>query len=235
MSLSKIKSKTPVAIDLTDKSLVYYHEAHAAATTKMTSEKGFVPYHYDDTVGYITGRRKAGKSTFCSLYAKSYVKATKGKVFLISRLEDDPSMKLPKRSMQIPLDQIDMIEMEDLSNSLVIVDDIASNQLNKDQRELLFNLVTDLIENSRHYNISVLVTSHLATNYSKTRSILNEASFITVFPHYSNAYQTNRVLHTYFGLSNSQINEIYNKDTRWVMVTSIEPKMIITQHEIYLY
>lgn len=233
MSLSKLKSKIPIAKDKDDKSLVYYHPEKGIA--HLISQKGYLPYHHGDSVGYVVGRRGCGKTTFCNLYMKSYVKATKGRVFLISRLEEDPSIDLPERSMRISPDDISEIDMPDLENSLVIIDDITDAKLTKLQQNDLYNFVLDIIENSRHHNISCLITSHLPTNYAKTRAILNECSFVTIFPQYSNRYQIERMLKTYFGFKQREVNEFFSKPSRWIQISTTMPKYILTENEVYLY
>lgn len=236
MSFSKIKDKKSVivALDKTDKHKIYYHTT-SGVRTLISPEGKFEPYHHGDQLIYIVGRRGCGKSTYCNMYLHNYIKATKNRVFLISRLEEDPSIELPERGMRVPLDEIENIDMEDFANSLVIFDDIEDSRLTKEQHATILGLVKDIMENSRHFNISALITSHIATNYARTRTILNECSAVVVFPQYSNRYQIERMLKTYFGLKQSEINELFLRNTRWIQLTTLQPKYILTAHEITLY
>jgi hypothetical protein len=236
MSLSKTKNKKsiPIALDSDDNKLVYYN-SNQTGSKKMVSKNGYTPYHHGDAVLYVSARRGAGKSTFASMYIKSYVEATDGKVFIISRLDDDPSIQLPHRGMRIPIGELSTITMEDLKNSLVVFDDINDSKFTKSDIITLNAFITDIIENSRHFGISAILTSHMITDYRKTRLILNECSALVVFPQYSNRYQIDRALKTYFSLSKEQRDEVFNSESRWVFMNSITPKFILTEHEVYPY
>ena len=40
----------------------------------------------------------------------------------------------------------------------------------------------NLLETGRHFDLTIISTSHQLSNYAKTRTLLNEATSITVFP-----------------------------------------------------
>lgn len=235
MSISKVKkgSEYAIAYDSKDKKKIYYHKETGA--TKLVSNGDFKPYWYGDALIYVVGRRGSGKSTYANEYIKSYIKATDNRVFLISRLEEDPSIQLPERAMRIPLEELENIELSDMSDSLMVFDDIEDSRLTPEQRNIILGLVKDVMENSRHFNISALITSHIATNYAKTRTILNEMSAFVIFPQYSNKYQIERVLKTYVGFKTKEIQEILNKQSRWIHINLMPPKFILSQSEVVLY
>ena len=223
-----------VALDTGDNQLVYYYQGKFG-TNSIDSVGEFEPFVWGDAVTYVCGKRGSGKSTWCSMYIKNYVSATDNKVFFFSRFEDDPSITLPARSMRIPLDQLEEIELDDLRDSLVVFDDITNSTLSKKQMTFLHNFLLDLIENSRHMNINILMTSHLCSSYGKTRSILNESSALCIFPQYSNRYFIEACLKTYYGLSKPQIEHVLENQSRWVEVNTINPKFILDQHKIEIY
>lgn len=229
------KGDVPVALDDEDNHVVYYHHGKYNPEP-FESVKGFTPWHHGDKVCYICARRGAGKSTFCNIYMENYVEATDGRVFFISRFEDDPSIKLPERSMRLSVGDLPQVPLEELTNSLLVFDDIHSSQYTRQESNYIQSFILDAIQNSRHFNISILITSHMISNYAKTRDILNEMSSLVVFPAYSNAYQIERALKTYVGLNKEQIDDIMSiSDSRWVMIQTISPKFVLTQHKIYPY
>lgn len=232
--LTKIKTKeaTPVALDTNDQAIIYYSKRVGPECLKLDNLE---PFPSGDNVCYVVGRRGSGKSTFCSIYIKNYVASTDKKVFFISRFEEDPSIVLPERSMRIPLNQLEEVDIYDFENSLVVFDDIANSTLTRGQVKQLHNFILDLIENSRHINTSVLITSHLCTNYGKTREILNESNTLVVFPQYSNRYFIEKCLKTYYGLTKEQINNVMDSRSRWVIVNTIHPKFIMDSKSISLY
>lgn len=244
MSISKIKTKgnIPIAVDgdaNADEQVVYYKSSETPnhdVSNPLHSNRGFSPYHYGDKVIYVTGRRGAGKSCFADKYIDAYVKATDNKVFLVSRFEDDPSLHLPERSLRLSIDDLRELELGDLKNSLVVFDDIHSASYSKQDVNYLQSFILDIIENSRHHNISTLITSHQVTNYQKTRAILHELSNFVLFPDYSNLHQNEYTLKNYFGLKKPMIENIMKvKNSRWVMVQSIKPKFVMTEHDLYTY
>jgi energy-coupling factor transporter ATP-binding protein EcfA2 len=234
--LSKIHKSNakPVAFDTGDEQLVFYSKSYG--NKQLDAVKEFNPWWFGDALVYVCGRRGSGKSTYCNQYIKSYTEATDGKVFFVSRFEDDPSIDLPERSMRIPISSLGDFPISDLQDSLIVFDDIHNAGLSPAEQKYLQSYILDVMENSRHFNLSCLITSHMVTNYSKTRAILNECSALVVFPSYSNNYQIERALKLYFGLSKIQIAKIMAiENSRWVQVQTIQPKFILTQKEIYTY
>jgi len=234
----------PIAYDSDDRKLVYYCN-NATINTKdggvihcsknISSKNGFFPWYNGDAVIYVSARRGAGKSTFCSNYLQVYNFVTGDRVFLISRLADDTSIKLPKEGMRIPISKLRDITLEDLSDSLLVFDDIEDAKMEKNDRLYLYNFIIDAIENSRHFNISILITSHMISNYSKTRPFLYESNAIVVFPKYSNASQIAKALSSYYSFNKKQIEKVFNSDSRWVTIHTVGVKAIISQNEIYTY
>lgn len=235
MSLSKkrLRKSIPICIDKDDGEIVYYTESKN--TDRMESKKGFEPYHYGDSVIYVSARRGAGKSTFCNMYIHNYVKATDGRVFLISRLRSDPSIKLPERGMRIPIKDLYLVEMRDMKDSLVVFDDISDAKLTKKEATYLNMFIIDIIENSRHFNVSVIITSHMMADYQKTRPYLYESSAVVIYPQFSNLSQIEKVMKNYYSLSDRQIDEIFNCVSRWVYISTIAPKYVLSQNEVYTY
>lgn len=234
MFSKKNKSDYPIAYDDGDNKLVYYDpkrgEPHLTATGL------FRPWYWGDACIYICGRRGSGKSTYCNEYIKSYVTATDGKVFFVSRFQDDPSITLPERSMRLDILDLVNLELQDLSNSLIVFDDIHSSSYSRQEILFLQKFILDVIQNSRHFNLSCLITSHMISNYQKTRDILAELSALVIFPQHSTGYQIERALRVYLGLNKQQIKSIFSlENTRWVHIQVIGPKFILTQKEVFGY
>ena len=235
LSKDHISGSKPIAFDTGDEQLVFYKK-EGNGPNRIKAKGSFEPWVWGDSLIFVAGKRGSGKSTFANLYIKSYTEATDGKVFLISRFEKDPSIKLPERSLHIPIEDIKSVEIDDLSNSLVVFDDIANAQLTAQQIRQLYAFLHDVIQNSRHYNTKVLITSHQVCDYSRTREVLNECSAVVVYPQHANRYQIERALKIYFGMNKEQVDEIMNiEDSRWVYVNTVEPKFVMTQKEIWTY
>lgn len=253
LSYEKTKDNMPVAYHINDKVIIYYDKSHAKVDGKKVCsymqtepDDNLFPYIYGDTCIYVCASRGAGKSTFVSQYINSYHTITGNKMFFISRLKDDTSVDLPeKKSKRFTIGEFVNAHaefasegenlIETLKDSIICFDDIHDASLPPAVLKQLHNIILDVIENSRHYNINVCITSHMISNYSKTRAILNECSAIVIFPQYSNQHQMKSALDYYFGFAKEDIQDILDNDDRWVMVQTRQPKFILSSHKIYTY
>ena len=127
----------------------------------------------------------------------------------------------------------DPIEPSELENSLVIFDDTDTIR-ERNMRKYLEVLRDWLLEQGRHFKIRMLITSHLLSNYSSTRRILNEATGVVVFPKSgSGTYHIKNFLKTYCGFDKSQIKKFVNLPSRWVMVYRSYPQYVIYEKGCY--
>ena len=127
----------------------------------------------------------------------------------------------PKR---IKIDQslyTDPISIKDFENSVVIFDDIDVVS-DKDIREAVYAMLSQILEIGRRYNITCLVTNRLPSNRPHTRRILSECHSFTYFPRPSSA-KIKYVLMEYLGLGKHQIASFKRKNSRWVSVIKNYP------------
>jgi hypothetical protein len=221
----------PIAIDPRNGHLVCFEKG---MDLSVEGKKMFKPYHFGDRVVYVCAKRGAGKSTFCSNYIDGYRKTSDNPIFFISRLATDESIKIPDPCMRVTIADVIETQVEDYAHSLMVFDDIHSASLSSQQINRLQSFIIDAIENSRHYDINILITSHQITNYSKTRAIMNELSDLVIFPRYSNAKQILRALRDYLGLGEDEIDRIMNSEDRWVMIHPTgDHKFVLSPHHVY--
>lgn len=208
---------------------------------KRIKVKNAIPIFGDDMVLFLGARRGAGKSYLCEMIMNEYAKRNpKKRIFYISKIRkgvtDD--IKLPKRSLRMDV-MDDFIPLrDDLSifhDSLMCFDDIYDSRLTKKQKADLLSTIRDLMENSRHDNISIIMTAHMFIDRGSTLSILNELSHIVVYPRFSNTYQIKRVLHEYVGLSNNDVDDVVRVKSRYVIISTLDKKYMITQDGVYSY
>lgn len=251
ISYKQIKNSIPIAYDKKNDKIVYFNEIENNDLIYKTPLRGgdFIPIHNADFTEYIVGRRGCGKSTYVNEFIKYMNKCIddKLKFVFVSRLETDDSIKLPDNAIRIHPNELITEEYEEgdeednelfnsLKNSIIIFDDIHDSKMTDKMKKKLQSFIIDVLENSRHYNIQVMMTSHMICNYRQTRQILNELSNIVVYPQYSTSHQIEYVLKEFFGIKNKLLNKILNnKSSRWLNISSINPKVIISQHEIIPY
>ena len=182
---------------------------------------------------YITGVSGSGKSTFTRKFVKEYKKMFKeNEVYLFSCLTNDESLDevKPKR-FRIEDDLVtDPIKPEELSNSLVIFDDIDTIA-NRKIKEAVYQLLNEILQIGRHHKISAIITNHLPTNFNWTRIILNESHIVVYFP----SFATNKVkylLENYVDLEKKDIRRFKRINSRWVAVFKWAPRIFLSEHEI---
>lgn len=185
---------------------------------------------------YIAGPSGSGKSTYTANYAKEYMRIfPKNRVIVFSRVERDEVLdKLHPTRILINEELIeDPIDPSELSNSLVIFDDTDTIP-DKILKTAITNLKNDLLETGRHEDIYVAITSHLISNYRETRTVLNEAHSITLFPAGGSTYSIKYVLKNYGGMNPAEIQKVITLPSRWITLKKTYPQAIIYNKGAYL-
>ena len=187
---------------------------------------------------YVTAPSGSGKSYFTKQFIEDYKKAyPKRPVWIFSSLTEDPTLDKLKglRRLKIMEDKFMMADItaKDFTDSLCIFDDIdvISNKEVKNKVMKVFNSIAQI---GRHHNVSVVFTSHNATNGFETKNILNESHAIVVFPKTAGNRTLKYLLDQYLGFDKNQIRRVRNMNSRWVCICKSYPQAIITMDEVYL-
>jgi hypothetical protein len=186
-------------------------------------------------IWYICGASGAGKSWFARGVAENYRKLYPERdIFLVSKLNEDETLDnmkggRPKRIKVQSLVDSYPENLEDFRESLIIFDDFDT--FDKPYSVAVQKFIDDVASMGRHTITSMMCISHLITNFSKTRLILNEAHFYVVYPNGCSAKGLNLLLGTYAGLDKHEIDKIRKMDSRWACVFKNYPPYIITERE----
>lgn len=182
---------------------------------------------------YVCGPNQAGKSTYVSNYLREYQKVHKDTpIYLFSRLEEDDVLD------DIETIRVNCYELEpeydirQYEDSFCVFDDI--DQFKNPIGNILVDMINEILCNGAHYNISIIITNHLLSDYKRTRTILNEVSSITMFPYSGCRYQMKNILKYYIGLEPEQIKKVLNLNSRWVTIFKDYPTTILYQSGVYL-
>lgn len=187
---------------------------------------------------YIAGPSGSGKSTLVKAYADKYNQIyPNNKVYLFSKIVGDKSLTGIKNLIQIELNEElaeDPIKLNELKNSLVIMDDIGKIR-DKDVKKEIDYLLGEILQEGRHPNIECIATNHLIADHKNTKDLLNESSFISVFPH-CNKLQIRYILKQYIGLENEQVKDIFKKvkGSRWMTIHTRAPNYVVYEHGVFL-
>lgn len=194
-----------------------------------------IPYMDKRQIIYIAGPSGVGKSYITAKYAEKYHKLfPDNKIFLFSKKGKDELFDEKKYIKRVDIDEElfeNEIDVDLFKNSLVIFDD-AHTYRGKIEKGLIY-LQADLMNLGRSDNVNMVITSHLLTDYKKTRDILNELTGIVIYPHGTSYHQIRYALLTHFGLDKKQIQKIMKLNSRWVYINKF-PRYIIYEKGIYL-
>jgi hypothetical protein len=205
---------------------------------KLSKDSNF--QHVPDTtrerdILYLTGPSGSGKSYSSRKYLEEYKKKyKKNEIYLFSALPEDPSID-PLKPNRIRLDESlyeDPISVQDFENSVVIFDDVDCIS-DKKIKEAIYAIMNKILEISRHFNTSCIVTNHLPTDGRSTRRILNETHVCYYYPH-SAGNKIRYLLENYIGVDKKQIGRFKRMNTRFVAIFKNFPQVYMTQHEIGL-
>ena len=186
----------------------------------------------------IGGKSGSGKSFAARNFAIRYhILYPKRPVRLLSFLNEDRT-----------LDACDFIErvkaeqwannpppLKEFDESLTIFDDIEGFEKgNKEIHRALQQTIDMVATTGRHNASSLVVCSHLLTDYKRTRLFLGEAHMYIVFPHGCSMTQLTRLLGGYAGADKKDLEKIRRLPTRWVALRTSFPTMVIHENGVYL-
>lgn len=191
----------------------------------------------EHNVMMVTGVPKCGKSYWVNEYVKAFKQMYNRPVFRISRVEHDATLnKDMDKYINIPVtnDLVeDPIKMEDLSESLVVFDDIESSEFKK-ATDKVYALMDDIAKAGRHHKIDCLFVNQESRMAKKTKVILSCLTHIVIFPKSGSVYQYSRLLNEQLGLSKNETNKILDLNSRWVMISRAKPMYVLHEHGAYM-
>ena len=186
---------------------------------------------------YISAPSGSGKSTFIGLYLKEIRKMYKDRpIYLFSRIEDDEPLDAYD-PIRIPLSREyfdeEPLNPVEFSKGVIIFDDIDT-LMDKQLLKYIQGFRDDLLECGRHYDITTISTTHIISNYKSTRTLLNEANAMILFPKCSGQYQFNKFLERYMGYDKDQIERVKKLPSRWIYLYKNYPQYIVYEKGVII-
>jgi gluconate kinase len=199
------------------------------------------PTHFEGgrDVIMVGGKSGSGKSHIARNFAIRYnVLHPKNPIFFISYLDEDPTIdeisKVMRRIKPETLLEEDLT-VHDFADSLTIIDDVEGyERTNKEIHNKIQSVIDMIATMGRHNSSSIVVCSHLLTDYKRTRLFLGEANHFVVFAHGASQNQLYNLLCRYSGLDKSDVDAIRNLRSRWVCVRTIFPLTVIHENGVYI-
>ena len=185
---------------------------------------------------YICGISGSGKSTFSARWIKEYLRKYRtNEFYILSSIDEDEVLDKNLDPIRVDVDNLEdnPLDFEEINNSIVLFDDCATISSAK-TRKMCLGLLDHLLECGRHFNTTVINTSHVIMDYRNSRKILNEATSVVIFPKAGSNVQNINYMTNYCGFNTVQINKILNLPSRWVLIRRTFPQMIIHEKGSYL-
>jgi hypothetical protein len=190
----------------------------------------------------VGGKSGSGKSHIARNFAIRYHELYPDrKIFLFSFLKEDKTIdtisSLIKRIKPELMEDENyaMPTIADFEKSLVIIDDVEGYERTS---KLIFNGIQSVIDMiatmGRHSQSSIVVCSHLLSDYKRTRLFLGEAQQFVTFMHGVSQKQLYGLLGGYAGIDHTEIDALRKLPSRWICVRTQFPIVAIYEKGAHL-
>lgn len=226
----KRKVKLSVAEDKDINSTIKYHD-------ELKIEDGFlqpIPWNtLPRTSIYITGMNGSGKSRWIKNYLLVFKRMYPTyKIRLFSSKKEDKELDSVEGLKRIELDDTFVthpINYEDLSESMVIFDDIDG--LKGALKKEIYHLRDIILQNGRSYKIHIISTNHEFCG-KEMKTCLNESNMIVFFFHNFNR-NMKYFLESYVGLDKKEYQILQKNKSRATAYLKTIPHTFIQEKNAY--
>jgi len=115
----------------------------------------------------ITGDSDTGKTLIASIFIRQYKRHfPQDAIYFISTndINDDENLNKLTYIQQLDTEELPEFKAENFQNSLILIDDCDYSK----NKKLILNLMNDLVERGRKFNVSVIFISHLNSRLDQT-------------------------------------------------------------------
>lgn len=190
---------------------------------------------YPDRI-FAIAKSGAGKSTLFASYLRKYSEMyPENRIYLISRKKEDKAfngLNITTIDIQDPKYQETPITLESFPpNCVVILDDVGT--FNTKIQHVVNELRDDLYQVGRSKNITVLCSSHVYSDYNKTKVAWLESTHVVV------AVSTQKragikAISERLGIDLEIVKNLYTLPTRFLVFSTSSPDWIIADHEAHM-
>jgi hypothetical protein len=189
----------------------------------------------------VGGKSGSGKSHIARNFMVRYHDLfPERKIYLFSFLESDTTLgsvkglyrKIKAEKLE---DEYTEFSIKDFESSLVVVDDVEGyERTNKIIFQKIQSIIDMIATMGRHTASSIVVCSHLLTDYKRTRLFLGEAQQFVTFMHGASQRQLYGLLGGYAGIDHSEIDDLRKLNSRWVCIRTQYPVLAIYEKGAHL-
>lgn len=181
----------------------------------------YIPINLERFIILLSAESGSGKSLFASMFVKQYINEFPDrKCYYIcqTKKEDDQNLSGISNLQQLDTEGIEDITIEDLANSLVVIDD---TDFHKDHKKIM-KLMNIVVECGRKFGVSLIYCSHIHSKLSES-PIYKEVSMYITFP---DSVLNNRMIDNNLKISNSKIHEILESNPAFICFNKIYRTLI---------
>ena len=211
---------------------------------------------------YISGPPGCGKSYLIGQTIREYTKQfPKRVIYLFSAVDSDRAIDgviadianrwNPKRFKRIDLSKLMDIDLDIEEfrgnaskksgrrvGSLCIFDDIDKIP-DKELRKRIDSLKDAIHATGRDHeyrggDIDIIVSNHLSLDSKRTQELLNQASYLALFPHATSDHHIKTICMKYCGLSKDQVDRITQTQSRYVIIHRDVPIFVLEERKVWL-
>jgi len=190
----------------------------------------------------VGGKSGSGKSHIARNFAIRYHELYPSrKIFLFSFLKEDKTIDtisyIMKRVKAEMMDDEEYTQpsISEFEKSLVIIDDVEGYERTN---KTIFNGIQSIIDMiatmGRHTQSSIIVCSHLLSDYKRTRLFLGEAQQFVTFMHGVSQKQLYGLLAGYAGIDHKEIDELRKLNSRWICIRTQFPIVALYEKGAHL-
>lgn len=184
----------------------------------------------------VTGPSGSGKSHWMKMYAQNYSKLTGNTTYLISSLDTDETLDSttpPPTRLDIAKLTADTEGLKDIKRweqSLVLIDDVEG--IPKAEEAAVLTIQDVIATKGRHEAVTLVKSSHLSSDYRKTRLLLMEAQGFVVYPQMGGHAGFEYLLTKYGGVDRVAARELLASDSRWLYVHNGQPRFVMSETSV---
>lgn len=188
----------------------------------------FIPMHKERFQIFISGESGSGKGIMASIFCEQYhTLYEKQKIYYLCPTKKENDINLNQKYItDLDFDEIENIAIDQLANSLVVIDDVDFSKNHKKAIAFL-NMIS---ETGRKFNTSLIFISHRNTNANESTFIKELDLYVTNMENLMN----NRLLIHYLQIQSDLLMDIKKMKPAFIAVNK-QSRVIITDKTIETY
>ena len=205
---------------------------------------------------YISGPPRSGKSHLIGQLIREYIRHHPDRnIFMFSQVNSDRAIdeviEDASRSLRWDRRLFTRIDLKTIMETEINVDDFRGeygslcvfDDIDKITDKVLQKRVDGIKDailatgRDHDYNgtdIDLIVSNHSSLEHHRTKELLNQATYVVIFPKGTSDHHLRTVCMKYCGLNKAQVDKIVNTDSRYVIIHREMPLFVLEEKKVWL-